>query len=397
MNEKIQEIQAMMDEKDIDVLLLHHPEELVMAFDYFPFWGRSFGFVFKNQSAILFIPANEPDIAMIQQNSTYDVQQIGEHDFITLAEYRKQQSLEKLKIGASLFPKNASIPANGAEQGGLPYEWWQELFALDDVTVVDESLLIQGFSRRKSQTAIEKIRQAHKIAEVGLQTFYDSLRPGVTEFDVALSIETSIKQKAMASGSRFVLCYPQIQAGKNTLASGTFNRTTMKILAEGELVLLEIAVCVNGYWLDLTRTSVVGTPSRQQFWHYQQVEKAQQAAIQAMKPGVALSQLQKLAKQSLATVHLADLFTHGLGHSVGYQYHDPALAIDELSTEFLEEGMILTIEPGIYGEEIGSGMRIEDNILVTKNGIEWLSKGLTGLQGEQKNDWKFGGEDDVEK
>ncbi|GGI66530.1 M24 family metallopeptidase [Enterococcus alcedinis] len=391
MDEKIKQMQQVMTQTKIDVLILHYPEELVMAFDYFPFWGRSFAFVFRNQAPILFIPENEPDISLIQGNLNEQVKVISVDDFETLATYKRRQKLEVLTIGTSLLPKNASLPANGAEQGGMPYEWWQQLLDLPNVTVRDESPLIQSFSKHKSKTAIEKIRSAHKIAEVGLQTFYEMLHSNVTEYEVALAIETRIKQQAMASGCRFVLCYPQIQAGRNSLESGTFNRTTTKMLETSELVLLELAVCIDGYWLDLTRTGVVGTANHQQLWHYQQVEKAQLAAIRAMKPGVAFSHLQAIAKEALQSENLAVFFTHGLGHSVGYQYHDPALAINEFSQQVLEPGMILTIEPGIYGAEIEGGIRIEDNLLVTESGVEWLSSSITGLTGERRTHLEFGG------
>lgn len=397
MSEKIKEIQQAMQRTAIDVLLLHYPEELVMAFDYFPFWGRSFGFVFKEQAPILFIPENEPDRSLIQSNTDYEVQLIDEWVFERLLSYQEQQAAEYLKIGTSLLPKNASLPANGAEQGGMSHEWWQQLLDLPHTMVSDESRLIQSFSQRKSQTAIEKIRQAHKIAEVGLQTFYDRLQPGITEYEMMLAIEAKIKQQAMTNGHRFVLCYPQIQAGNNTLDSGKFNRTTTKNLAATELVVLELAVCVDGYWLDLTRTGVVGTPSSQQLRHYQQVEKAQLAAIHAMKPGVTLSQLQAIAKQTLQEEGLAKKFTHGLGHSVGYQYHDPGLAINDENQQLLEVGMILTIEPGVYGKEINGGIRIEDNLLVTETGIEWLSSEISGLNGERRTIPAFGGEKNVEK
>lgn len=381
MNDKKTEIKRKMQEEGFDVLLLHHPEDLVMAFDYYPFWGQSFGLYFQKEEPLLFVPGHEPFRKEFIHGVEVRTGTTIEASLASLKTYQMKYGIASLVIGGSLFPKNHSIPGNGAEQGGLAPDWWEKLRQAPNIQLKDNRHILEELSKKKSKTAIQKIKEVHQLAEIGLETFYQHLKEGISELAVSLAIEASIKMAGMKAGKHFVLCYAQIQAGKNTLVSGTYNCTTMNQLNEQDLVLLELAVCMDGYWLDLTRTGVVGQSSEKQQRQYEQIERAQMTAITQMKPGITLHTLYEQSREVLAKVNLASFYPHGLGHSVGYQYHDPGLAIVAESRQILEPGMVLTIEPGIYGEEIAGGMRIEDNLLVTETGVEWLSKGLRGLSG----------------
>ena len=382
MEDKRQEIQRVMKQEGLDVLILHHPEELVMAFDYYPFWGQSFGLIFQKEEPLLFIPKHEP----LHEEKPSDVEVINEtrveQTIELLQDYQSLHQISELVIGGSLFPKNTSIPGNGAESGSLGSGWWENLIQTTNFQVQDVKEVLEKLSFKKSKTAIDNIKIVHQISEVGLETFYQELKPGNTELALSLAIEKRIKFAGMQAGMNFVLCYAQIQAGRETLHSGTYNRTTLNSLEEQDFVVLELAVCMDGYWLDLTRTGVVGKPTKEQLWHYEQINEAQRQVVEMMRPGIFLQDLYQQSKARLDKVNLGKYYPHGLGHSVGYQYHDPGLAIQSGNEQALEVGMIVTIEPGIYGTAMNGGMRIEDNLLVTETGVEWLSKGLRGLTGE---------------
>jgi len=164
-----------------------------------------------------------------------------------------------------------------------------------------------------------------------------------------------------------------VQSGENTADSGLFNRTTGRPLQTGDLVLLELATCVNGYWSDLTRTAAVGRAKPELQRILAVVQDAQRAAIAAVRPGVSAGEIDEIARDTIARQGLAAYFNHGTGHHVGFRYHDPGFAIAPGQSEKLEPGMIITVEPGVYVREYGGGARMEDNVLVTESGYEVLS------------------------
>lgn len=165
-----------------------------------------------------------------------------------------------------------------------------------------------------------------------------------------------------------------VQSGPNSADAGRFNRSTGRQLENGDLVLIELATCVNGYWSDLTRTGPVGRPSAKVEPILALVREAQQAAIDVIAPGVPAGVVDSAARDKIAAHGLSSFFTHHTGHHVGFRYHDPGFGILPGESAKLEPGMVITIEPGVYVPERGGGARIEDNVLVTESGHEVLSR-----------------------
>jgi len=165
-----------------------------------------------------------------------------------------------------------------------------------------------------------------------------------------------------------------VQSGPNSADAGRFNRSTGRRLENGDLVLIELATCVNGYWSDLSRTAPVGSPKIEAEQILTIARDAQQAAVDGVHPGVSAGQIDALARDKIAAHGLSSYFTHHTGHHVGFRYHDPGFLILPGESAKLEPGMVITIEPGIYVPERGAGARIEDNVLVTESGHEVLSR-----------------------
>ena len=142
-------------------------------------------------------------------------------------------------------------------------------------------------------------------------------------------------------------------------------------LKSNELVLIDAACELDGYASDITRTFVVGKASDRHREVYEQVLKAEKAAIDAARPGITGKELDAVARDLLGTAGLAEYFGHGLGHGLGRLVHDGG-ALNPSSQTVLAPGQVWTIEPGAYIEGFG-GVRIEDDVVITSSGCEVLT------------------------
>jgi Xaa-Pro aminopeptidase len=148
-----------------------------------------------------------------------------------------------------------------------------------------------------------------------------------------------------------------------------------RVLAAGDLVVLDFGGVLDGYCCDLTRTVSVGPPSLESARLHAAVREAQQAAIAAVRPGVEATEVDRAARSVLVAHGLGEAFGHGTGHGLGLDVHEePRITrpLPDVAPVHLEPGMVFTIEPGAYIPGWG-GVRIEDDVLVTADGCEVLT------------------------
>ena len=133
----------------------------------------------------------------------------------------------------------------------------------------------------------------------------------------------------------------------------------------------DFGVILTDYCSDMTRTIYVGRPSSEERRAYQAVKEAQQAAVDAVRPGISVGEVDRAARKSLKNNDLIKYFTHSTGHGVGLEIHE-APRVGAGQTEILQPGMVITVEPGVYlpGR---FGVRIEDMVVVTERGCEVLT------------------------
>lgn len=143
-------------------------------------------------------------------------------------------------------------------------------------------------------------------------------------------------------------------------------------IQKGDFILFDLGVVYKGYCSDITRTVAFGEPDEEKRKIYETVKKAEQAAIDLVRPGVKARDLDKAARDVITDAGYGEYFTHRLGHGLGISVHEfPSITgTNELE---LQEGMVFTIEPGIYNPEV-TGVRIEDDVVVTADGVEVLTK-----------------------
>jgi Xaa-Pro aminopeptidase len=241
--------------------------------------------------------------------------------------------------------------------------------------IQDAVPLIVKLRVKKSAAELAAIQHATDVSLAAHRASWKGMAAGLSEYQLAAKVVDTFLEHGCE-----VAYSPIVGSGPNsTVLHYSANQRRMD---NGEVVVLDAAAECEGYASDITRTVPVGGKfSARQREIYQVVLGAQKAAIAALKPGVRLTgegdTLTKLAKDYM-NAHGKDLhgeglgkyFIHGLGHQIGLQVHDPNI------NGPLEAGMVVTIEPGIYIEEEGIGVRIEDVVLVTENGAKVLSAAL---------------------
>lgn len=224
----------------------------------------------------------------------------------------------------------------------------------------------------KDEKEISKIREACALADYAVEVGCSEIKEGKTELDILAVIEYELKKKGITQMSFATM----VLTGANGASPhGTPGLTKVK---KGDFILFDLGVIVDGYCSDITRTVAFGDISDQQKEIYDTVLKAQLAAIDASKPGAACSEVDLTARNIIRDAGYGEYFPHRLGHGLGIGVHEyPSLT--ETNPLLLESGMVYTIEPGIYVPNT-AGVRIEDDVLVTANGVEILTKFPKELQ-----------------
>ena len=225
--------------------------------------------------------------------------------------------------------------------------------------------LIESQRVVKDKEELDFIRESVLMGASLIDTILGTVREGVSENAVAAEIE----YRARLAGAEAMSFETIIAAGqRSALPHG---RATPHLIPGGGFVVCDFGVILHGYCSDMTRTLWVGNVTAEARSAYQAVREAQQAAIEAVRPGVSAGEVDRAARKVLSRHKLGRFFTHSTGHGVGLEIHEaPRIAAGQ--AEVLCPGMVITIEPGVYlpGKW---GIRIEDMVVVTQSGCEVLT------------------------
>jgi Xaa-Pro aminopeptidase len=226
----------------------------------------------------------------------------------------------------------------------------------------------------KTEEEVKSLRKTNRIARIGLETFARNLKPGLSEIELSTKIEHEIvTQGVMKHRANRVVACAFVTSGPTTAEAFKYVvGNTRRRLRQRELVLLELDVVADGYSSDTTRTFVVGKPSRKQVSLLEAVLDSESKAISSIKPNVGAAKIARISIEVIRHHGLGKYLLHRLGHGIGVGVHEPIPALHIESTDILKPGMVHSVEPGIYGPKIG-GIRIEDDVLDTERGSEYLS------------------------
>ncbi len=237
---------------------------------------------------------------------------------------------------------------------------------LPDVELGATSGLVAELRRAKDDGEVARIRAAATITDRALADLRPRIEPGISEHHLGLELDAAMR-RAGASGPAFETI---VVSGPNSALP--HGRPGPRTLVEGDLVIIDAGAVVDGYRSDMTRTFVVGEPDDDQTRLLDAVQAAQEAGIAAIGPGVAAAEVDAACRDALGEAGLAERFTHGTGHGVGLDIHELP-SISRRSKAVLAIGDVVTVEPGVYVDEVG-GVRWEDLVHVTADGADILTR-----------------------
>ncbi len=233
------------------------------------------------------------------------------------------------------------------------------------LTIEDRTQLLAGMRARKSPAELKLIRRAIEATAAGYRAAMRVLRPGVSE----ATVQEAIEAEYHAFGSRFPAFNTIVGAGLNSTILHYMRNDG--IAREGDVVVIDSGASCGGYSADVTRTfPVSGRFTTEQRKLYNVVLRAQEAAIKAARPGATLAQVDMAARRVIENAGLGDYYIHGVGHHLGLETHD--ICPDGP----LAPDMVITVEPGVYLPEKAIGIRIEDDVLITKEGNRVLTASI---------------------
>ena len=309
----------------------------------------SLGYLFVTEkTAVLLVDSRYEEAAKAQaQNCEVRLMRDVSKD---IPAFLREQHLHRVLLEGSAFTLNEAARI-------------ESFFAEANTVAIKTNALDKMLNRMrlyKSTDEINKMMYAQHLTEEAFTDTLKLIKEGVTERDLALELEFRMR-RAGADGVSFDLI---VLTGTNTsMPHGVPGEQQVRY---GDFVLFDIGATFGGYHSDMTRTVAFGKVDQRKRRIYQTVLQAQQNALAAVRQGVSCQQVDRAARSYIAEAGYEGCFGHSTGHGVGLEIHE-APSVSPNNDFILQSGMVITIEPGIYvpGQ---CGVRIEDMVLVTKDG-----------------------------
>jgi Xaa-Pro aminopeptidase len=259
-----------------------------------------------------------------------------------------------------------SIRQLAFESAHTTYRQYAHLKSIEALELVPSEDWVEDLRAIKDQSELLLIEKAAAIADSAIEQVARELRAGMTENEVANRLNFLLRSEGAKKEAFDLIVASGPRSAMPHAASSE------RFIQEGEPVVIDIGAQFAGYHSDLTRTVWVGTINQKIAEVYEIVENAQAVAIRAVRPGMALAELDAVARSFIEQVGYGEFFGHGLGHGVGLEVHESP-TVSRFGKGEIQPGMVFSVEPGIYLPEIG-GVRIEDMVVATREGCRLLTK-----------------------
>jgi Xaa-Pro aminopeptidase len=334
------------EEHDLDLLLIEHPVNL-----------RYLSGFSGSEGALLLTPEGGWFVC----DSRYTIQAAKEVAGLTVVEHAQRQE------GITDLIRQAGGQRVGFEAAHTTVSQHQGLLArLPGVLLQAVGPELDTVRNCKDIDELKQLSRVAELASASLEALLPLIRPGMVESELALQLEFEMRRSgADGRGFDFIVA----SGVRGAMPHG---RASDKQIRSGELVTIDFGAVQDGYHSDETVTVAVGSISDRQQRIYETVREAHDRAIEAVKPGISCRDLDAVARDYIKGQGFGDYFGHGLGHGIGLDVHEKPV-ISPRSEAMVEEGMVFTIEPGIYVPGFG-GVRIEDTVAVTADGCCLLTK-----------------------
>ena len=373
---KLDRVRRLMEEQDLDALVVRSPDDVLYLSDYWCMKGYDV-LVFPREGEMT-LCVMEPQVAEAEASWAEDLRPFHFYDEAdprpplfrgtdaALAVLRERGLTGRVGLEISLGSAAADRMVGEPTVASAPY-----FDAFDGVVTeqLDCVPLLATARAIKTPQEIERMRLANELAALAMAEVRAKARPGMKESEIGALFEGFVH--ATGTGFRgevdLARAFTLVWSGPGIR---TFTPTADRPVVADQPTLLEIWVCADGYWTDLTKNFCPGelTPEYDQL--LDQLLVVFNAAIDHCKPGAEMAALDKLIRDGIAEAGYAGQPSHPVAHGVGARAHEPPWP-HQASGGIIEEGMVLAIEPGIYWPD-GGGLRLEDNFLITADGAEKL-------------------------
>lgn len=251
----------------------------------------------------------------------------------------------------------------GIDEQGIPPATWRTLSQrLPETTLVEAGAIFSHIRRVKTPEEIGLLRQAAAINEQAANRAFSLAREGVSEEALEQAFRTEVARAGATPGHWETTFGPR--------SSGSFHAGPYAG-CRGDLIRSDSSCRLRGYWSDIGRTRVIGTPSREHLQTYDALRVGQEAALKAVRPGARVGDLFALTVETICRSGLPNYRRHHVGHAIGLEMYEAPLLV-EASDDRLEAGMVINVETPYYESGYG-GFQVEDTILVTETGGELLT------------------------
>lgn len=349
MNVRMKRLMQLLEKEKIDAVLVAQRYNI----RYFSGFTGDTAYLYISKKRKVFMTDSRYTVWAQEEVKDFEIFQV---DRTVSYQEKTRQLAEEENIKSIGFENHVMIYSDvQAFRAKLPDIMWLELGqGLDRIRCI------------KDASELEYIGRAEAIGDRAFSHIVKELCVGMSEKEAAWEIECAMRKHG-AEG----LSFETIAVfGKRTAMPHAVPGETK--LQKGDFVVMDFGCMYRGYCSDMTRTVVMGEASGRQKDIYETVLKAQLAALSSIKSGMRCCDADAVARNWIEKAGYGQYFGHGLGHSVGLFIHEfPALSPREETV--LQEGMLETVEPGIYIPDFG-GVRIEDLVIVTRNGCENLTK-----------------------
>jgi Xaa-Pro aminopeptidase len=375
---KLERVRALMAEEGLDALVVRAPDNVLYLSN---FWGM------KGYEAVVFPCEGEPTLVCLEASAEDASRVAWTQDVRFLRGYAEEDPRPPIarttELAAAAVSEYGTVGLElslGTQASdrmvGEPTTFTRDWFHAFGTDMVDATPLLARARAIKTGQELERMRLANEIAAAAMEHCREHLRAGMKESEAGAMWNGFVHgagtgwngQVELALGFSLVWSGPGIR---------TFTATGNLPVKEDEPTLFEIWVCADGYWCDHTKNLCPGELRPEYAELEQQLLGVYERALSHCRAGASLAELDRLVREGIAEAGYPGQPSHPIAHGVGARAHEPPYAHQAGGGE-LQEGMVLAIEPGIYWEG-GGGLRVEDNFLVTADGVEKLSSFPDGV------------------